>query len=70
MEKPSTALWDKSYQQDMRDWVEWHVGHTEIDNLPDFMKWFMKMSKGLLNPQWVKESWGMKCQDICTKKKI
>lgn len=69
MEKPDVCLWHKDYSERMSEWVVWHIEHTDIDNLPDFMRWFMKMSRGLINPQLVKEAWEIKCQDFCIQKK-
>ena len=60
MNKPDTYLWDKEYPVKMREWVDYHVEHTEIDNLPEFMRWFMQMAKGRINPQTVQESWNAK----------
>lgn len=60
MKRPSTDLWEKSYRQDMQDWVEWHINNTQIDNLNDFMRWFMQYSKGRMNPQTIINAWNEK----------
>lgn len=57
MERPGTDLWEKSYKEDMRKWIRWHVENTKIDDGREFMIWFMKMSKGRVNPQVVQEVW-------------
>ena len=62
MEKPDVAIWEKDHQSKMREWVVWHVEHTEIDNLKDFMRWFMQMSRGMMNPKTIEEAWNqIKC---------
>jgi len=57
MERPQTDLWEKSYRQDMLDWCEWNVSNTEIDNLPEFMRWFMQKENGKMNPQSIIQAW-------------
>jgi hypothetical protein len=57
MNRPDTPLWDKNFKRDMCEWVRFHVAETEIDNQEDFMRWFMKFSKGRISPQIVKEVW-------------
>lgn len=57
MKKPDVALWDKDYKAKMREWVVWHVENTTVDNLEEFMREFMKMSRGQMNPQIIKEIW-------------
>lgn len=57
MKKPDVAMWDKQFSVKMREWVVWHVEHTEIDNLDEFMRFFMCYSKGHMNPQIIKEVW-------------
>jgi hypothetical protein len=63
MERPTTALWDKSYRQDMLDWCTWNVSNTKIDNLPEFMRWFMQQENGKMNPQYIKDAWEKKDVD-------
>lgn len=60
MERPETDLWEKSYRQDMLDWCEWNVRNTMIDNLPEFMRWFMRQERGKMNPQYIKDAWNVK----------
>lgn len=57
MKKPDVGMWDREYPVKMREWVCWHVEHTDIDNLDEFMRFFMRYSKGQINPQTVKEVW-------------
>lgn len=57
MNRPTTDLWEKTFRQDMRDWVKWHAERTEIDNKKDFVRWFMQYSQGKMNPQTVMEAW-------------
>lgn len=57
MNRPKTDLWEKSYRQDMQEWVEWHITHTAIDNLSDFMQMFMRYSNGRMNPQTIIDAW-------------
>ena len=59
MNKPEVGLWDKEYPIKMREWVVCHVENTEIDNLDDFMRFFMQYSRGQMNPQIVKEVWNV-----------
>lgn len=59
MNKPDVDLWDKEYPIKMREWVDWHVEHTEIDNLQEFMQ----MAKGRINPQHINDSWENKHVD-------
>ena len=60
MERPTTDLWEKSYRQDMLDWCTWNVMNTTIDNLPKFMRWFMRQENGKMNPQYIKDAWNAK----------
>lgn len=57
MDRPSVALWDKNYGSEMKSWVEWHVANTTIDNLDEFMREFMKFTRGTINPQTIKDVW-------------
>jgi hypothetical protein len=57
MERPETDLWEKSYRQDMLDWCTWNVRNTKIDNLPEFMRWFMQQERGKMNPQYIIDAW-------------
>lgn len=57
MERPIVVLWDKNYGSEMRSWVEWHVKNTDIGNLEEFMRGFMKLSRGTVNPQTIKDVW-------------
>lgn len=57
MERPSTNLWEKTYRQDMLAWCQWNVDNTTIDNLPEFMRWFMQQERGKMNPQNIIDAW-------------
>lgn len=62
MDKPDVDLWEKDFLPKMKEWVIWHVEHTELDNLKDFMRWFMQMSRGMMNPKTIEEAWNqIKC---------
>lgn len=60
MERPSVCLWEKDYPVKMKEWVVWHVEHTDIDNKKDFVRWFMQYSRGHISPQTVIEAWDFK----------
>lgn len=62
MERPKTALWEKSYRKDMQDWCEWNIRNTTIDNLPEFMRWFMQQERGLMNPKTIIDAWENKIE--------
>lgn len=57
MERPSTNLWEKTYRSDMLEWCRWNVHNTTIDNLPEFMRWFMQQERGKMNPQNIIDTW-------------
>lgn len=57
MDKPDVDLWEKDFLPKMKEWVIWHVEHTELDNLKEFMGFFMKMSRGKMNPKTIEEAW-------------
>jgi len=57
MEKPDVAMWDKEFPARMKEWVRWHVERTELDNLDEFMRFFMRYSKGHMNPKVIEEVW-------------
>lgn len=57
MEKPDVAMWDKEFPARMKEWVRWYVERTELDNLDEFMRFFMRYSKGHMNPKVIEEVW-------------
>lgn len=57
MDRPMVALWDKNYRVEMDKWVRWHVENSDIDSLEDFMRGFMRFTRGTINPQTIKDVW-------------
>lgn len=57
MERPSVALWDRTFLEKHKQWVEWHIRNSSIDNEKEFVREFLKFTKGRVSPQMIREVW-------------
>lgn len=62
MKRPTTALWEKTYREDMKAWCRYNIEQSPIDNLQEFMRSFMQSERGRMSPQTIIDAWNeIKC---------
>lgn len=57
MKRPDTALWDKQYKENMKEWCKYNIRESGVDNLKDFMRSFMQSERGCMSPVTIQKAW-------------
>ena len=55
LEKPTTALHDKEYAQNWKNWIGKYLQSQTYTSKEEAMRLVMKETRGLINPGWVLE---------------